>query len=69
MMKIFVIWKVCIGIGFSKSWLWKTTMPSGEKRIFIVDICVLENDGKKAVSVIVGPVAINAGIINKGVVK
>lgn len=63
MTKIFVFWRFVIAIGWAKSLLWEVT-GTKDTRIFLLSLHVLKTkDGKTALGLLVGPIAITVGII------
>ena len=62
MSKIFSFFNLVIGMGWAKSGTWAIT-SSEEQRIYLLSLHIVKQDEDKALSFIMGPVAITIGIV------
>lgn len=62
MTKIFTLWRLVLKIGWAKSGLWTST-TSKEKQTHIIALRLLNRNGDKALSLVIGPVLIVGAIV------
>lgn len=68
MKKIFTIWRFVIQVGFAKSLTWGNKMEKGEYpyyRTTLAGIMLLNQNGNKALELILGPFLLTIGWANK----
>jgi len=58
--KIFSIWRFVISVGWARSGLWETTTKK-DRRTYLFSLHLVERNGDKALSLLIGPVSLIVG--------